>query len=217
MVFEMLGSLWVWALDKARRAIETARCAWAVCVATYRVAVLRRLIACAECDVYKVVAVNEETGEDRNVTAVFDAGEWEESVRVATRWFSERIRVDVRYVAHGKKYRLVLRPGDSYALSEAPERHRGGPKGVMAAELVGDEASVNITRRILKYQGPLKDFHRGMGLRVGVADLFPFDDPNELKVNFQALRIVDARARVVVVPMSCDDLGATLGAEAKTD
>lgn len=210
----MTGALYAlaeWARERSRRLVERVRCAWAVILAAYRVAVLRRIIASPACDVYKVVALNEETGDDANVTAWFDPEEWEESVRVATRWGTDRFRVDVRYVAHGKKYRLVLRPGDSYALSDAPERHRGGPKGVMAAELVGDEATVDITRRILKYQGPMKDFHRGMGLRVAVTDLFPFDDPAELKVNFLALRVVDARAHVVHIPVACDDLAVALG------
>lgn len=206
-----------WLATSTKATVENARCAWALAAAAWRVSVLQRFMNDHCFMVYKVLALNEETGEDKNVTKAFQAKEWEESVRVASGWFTQKLRADVRYMAHGKKYRFVLRPGDTCRLTDVPERHRGAPKGVMAAELVGDEATVNITRRVLKYQGPSKDFHRGMDLRVGVTDLFPFDDPHELRLNFHALRVVDAHARVHHVPVTCDDLAGALTAVCKAD
>lgn len=211
-------SAYAWTERWAARAWEQVRYAWALTLATYRVGVLQRFLCDQEFWVYKVSAVNEEDGTDANVTKMFDPEAWEASVRLCTRWTASRIRADVRYLAHGKKFRMVLRPGDACTFPPIPERHRGGPKGVMAAELVGPgDLAVNITPRVLKYQGPAKDFHRGMGLRVGVTDLFPFDDADELKHNFSALRVVDARARVLDLPIDCPDLAAELVSDQKSD
>lgn len=207
-----------WLVVKADAAWEKARVAWALTVATYRVSVLQRYMAGAELVVYKVVAFDEERDVDAVVTKAFDAERWEESVRAATGWSLDvPLRVEVRYLSRGRKYRLVLRPGDECVLPEVPDRHRGGPKGVMAAELVGDDVRVNITRRVHKYEGPLKDFHRGMGLRVGVADMFPYDDIVELALNFHTLRIVDAHARVLHIPLDADDVTRAMAAGVKAD
>lgn len=199
------------------RAWEKARYAWALAVATYRVSVLQRLMASHELLMYKIVALNEQDGTDAIVTKSFESERWEESTRAATGWLNEKMRVEVRYLAHGKKYRAVLRPGDECAFQAVPERHRGGPKGVMAAELVGNDVTVNITRRVHKYEGPMKDFHRRMGLRVSVSDMFPFDDTEELTHAFHTLRIVDAHARVLHLPLTTSDLAAALANEGKTD
>lgn len=214
---EAIPAAWAWLREASATTVENARCAWALATAAWRVTVLQKFMNDDRFMVYKVVAFNEDTGQDKNVTRHFDPKEWEESVRVATGWYIRPVRADVRYMAHGKKYRLVLRPGDTCELTEVPEKHRGGPKGVMAAELVGDEATVDITRRVLKYQGPLKDFHGGMGLRVGVTDMFPFDAPAELCLNFHALRVVDAHARVVHIPVTCDDVATALAAASKAE
>lgn len=195
-------------------AVEKARYAWALLVATYRVSVVQRHMASQDSLVYKVCALNEDTGEDATVTRGFDPRSWEPSVRAATGWGTANLRVDVRYLAHGRKYRLVLRPGQACSFPLAPERHRGGPKGVMAAELVGNDVSVNITRRVHKYEGPAKDFHGGVGLHVGVTDMFPMDDPEELHHNFHTLRIVDAHARLLTIPTTCDDVASALALSA---
>ena len=194
------------------RAWERVRYAWAVAKAYYRFYFLSRFLEGSDFVVYKVVAIDEEHGLDTVVTRTFDLSEWEDSVRVATGWKTDKFRVDVRYMAHGRKFRLVLRPGDSAHLGSLPERHRGGPKGVMAAELRGprDACSVDITRRVLKYQGPARDFHAGMGLCVSVANMFPYDDYDELAQTFKALVLVDSLARTHVIPMGCEDLATAL-------
>lgn len=203
----------------SRRAWEKARCAWALALAAYRVSVVQRALASHDFVVFKAVAVNEEDGTDATVTKLLERGDgaWEDGVRAATGWRTQELRVEVRYLAHGKKFRAILRPGDVPAFPPAPERHRGGPRGVMSAELVGDDVAVNITRRVLKYQGPGKDFHSGLGLRVGVTDLFPYDDPADVMNSFHTLRVIDAHARLVHLPVECEDLAGALAAEGKAE
>ena len=205
---------WAWASVRAKKSWESARYAWALLLATYRVAVLQKFMVTQDFWIYKVCALNEVTGKDAIVTTFFAPKTWEDSVRVATGWKERAIRVDVRYLAHGKKFRMVLRPGDTCDFPSFPGRHRGGPKGVMAAELVGDDVCVNITPRLLKYQGPAKDFHER---RVAVTDLFPYDDPAELTMNFRELRVVDARARRLRIPVTCTDIAQALAEESKED
>lgn len=212
-----------WLLVTAERVWEKARVAWALAVATYRVAVVRRFMATADLVVYKVCAFDERGGRDEVVTRFFDASRWEESVRAGLGWAPDvPLRVEVRYLSRGRKYRLVLRPGDACDLPAPADRHRGGPKGVMAAELVGEgeggeAVTVNVTRRLHKYEGPLKDFHRGGGLRVGVVEMFPFDDADELRHNFHTLRLVDAHARVLLLPVDTPDLAGAIAARVKAD
>lgn len=220
----MVSSSWAawrsWVCGAVTDAWEKARCVWALILATWRVAVVQRLIATHDFLVVKVLALNEDDGTDAVITTSFNQGvTWEDGVRAATGWATQALRVEVRYLARGKKYRAILRTGDTCAFpEEIPDRHRGGPKGVMAAELVGDDISVNITRRVHKYEGPTKDFHAALGLRVGVTDLFPLDDAQELRATFHTLRLIDAHARVVHVPMDCADLaGALAGVTTKTD
>ena len=207
-----------WARRHAPAAWEKARYAWALAAATWRVAVVQRAMLGGDFLLVKACAVNEEDGTDAVVTRSFDAARWEASAREATGWATKKMRVEVRYVSFGHKYRAVLRPGDAFSAPKAVERHRGGPKGVMAAELVGKRGlTVDVTRRVHKYQGPLKDFHAGQGLRVGVLDMFPFDDPAELVDNFHTLRIIDAHARQLTVPLECPDLGAWVASQGKFD
>jgi len=187
---------------------ERARYAWAFLKAAWRFYIVSRFIQTTDFAVYKVLAINEDSYECVTVTSMFDRLDWENSVRIATGWTTPRLRADVRYMAHGRKYRLVLRPGDACALASVPERHRGGPKGVLAAELRarGDLVGVDITRRVLKYQGPNRDFHAAMNLTVGVLDMFPYDDAEELKEYFYALYVVDAHAKTHIMPLTCRDI-----------
>jgi hypothetical protein len=192
---------------------QRARYAWAVIKAYFRLYFWAcRLEKGTEIVVQKAVAVNEDNGHTALVSHVFELCNWEQAVRVVTGWTTPNIRADVRYTAHGHKYRMVLRPGDPTPPSSAPERHRGGPKGVMAAELRGslDSRAVDITRRVLKYQGPARDFHSGIGQRVAVADMFPFDDMLDLAETFRALLVVDSHARTHIIPLDCDNIAQAL-------
>lgn len=199
-------------------ACEKVRHAYVIAAAACRVA-WRRARGPRGVTIRKVVALNEDDGSltDRIAPAAFDAENWEESVRVATGWFRAPIRVEVRYEFNDRKYRLVLRPGDTCSFLTPPERHRGGPKGVMAAELVGDEVVVDVTRRAHKYQGPARDFHANMGLRVAVTDMFPYDDTEELRHGFHTLRVVDPHGRYKHIPMECSDINAAMAETDKRD
>lgn len=185
---------------------ERLRYAWAFVKATYRIYFLQRFANPMPMMVYKVVAVNEDTETEQNVTRLFRPGAWEASVRLATGWTSKNIRADVRYLSEGRKYRVILRPGEAWSLPDGPTRYRGGPKGVMSASMHGDGRAVNVTARVLKYQGPLKDFHHSLGHRVGVMDMFPLDDLDELYQNFEFIRIIDAHAHMFDIPVDCDDV-----------
>lgn len=135
---------------------------------------------------------------------LFDPETWETDVREMTGWF--RFRVEVRYTYRHKKYRLVLRPGDRcpfpmYAEPTAPPCRL--PKGVLSARLqgaVGSSIDCDVTHRILKYQGPLGDFHAGLGLTVKVQDMFPFDDQADNSARFTHLRIMDTSGRLHDIP-----------------
>ena len=199
-----------WALHKARSAFEKVRITCAVAGAGCRVFFGRR----TRFEVCKVLAVNEDDGVDYVVTRAFVPDRWEASVRSATGWHDVAIRAEVRYTFRGGKYRVVLRPGDVCSFTVPPERRRKGPRGVVAAELVGDGASFDITRRIHKYQGPAKDFH---GLRVAVTDMFPYDDADELVCRFHSLRMLDSHFRTHHIPVECDDIYAAVAEWDKQD
>lgn len=206
-----------WVRDAASKAYECALYAWVWLTALWRVHVLKQVMSTSEFWVYKVVALNDDEDSDANVTKYFAVGSWssmpswwEDRVRMVTGWTSPNIKLDVRYLSHGRKFRLVLRPGDKCTLPEDLERHRGGPKGVLCAEMVADENTVDVTPRVLKYQGPAKDFHKSLGLRVAVRDMWPKDEPEELAHMYDGLRIIDSNLHTVAVPFACEDIAEFL-------
>lgn len=206
---------WACLVGWTRAACERVRVAWAVATAAYRVTVLQAFLQTAEFVVYKVVAFNDDTGEHRKVTGSFVPGAWEATVRKETAWTTDKLRVDVRYLSQGKKYRMVLRPGDTCSFADLPEPP-SGPAGVLSAELLHREegaASTNVTARVLKYQGPGGDFQAGMGHRVGVSDLFPMDDREDLREGYEGLRVMhvaDTRVLTRLIPIECEDVRAAL-------
>lgn len=199
-----------------RRAVMAVRYAWELAVALWRVYVLSQFAKTSPFTVHKVYAVNEETEAPRTVTRYFRAErDWETSVRLATGWSRQRIRVEVRYLSHGAKYRMVLRPGDAWP-SIVPEPHRGPARGVFLATLMrrtpGDPHA-DVTDRVLRYQGPRKDFHSSSGLRVGVCDMFPLVDRADLLEEFRGLQIAHSqggRMLTTLVPMECNDIAGLL-------
>lgn len=202
-------------MEWAFAAFVRVRVAWAVAAAAYRVTVLRNFLETADFLVHKVIAFDDETDTHQKVTASFDPRAWEVTVREQTRWTTDNLRVDVRYLSRGKKFRMVLRPGDECSFAALSKSC--SPDGVLSAELVqtDDKRSFNVTARVLKYQGPGKDFQAGMRHRVGVYDMFPQDDPEELAATYSGVRVmhlVDGSVRTVLVPMECDDVFAALRA-----
>jgi hypothetical protein len=197
-------------------------------VAAWKVYVLGKFLCTQEFWVYKVLAVNEldNCAAPVDVTRHFSSPgrtfkEWEEVVGIATGWDHGSTRLDVRYLAHGHKYRLVLHPGDvcSGALGEAlgsAGKCIGGPTGVVRARLFPDVCRsdptapvVDITRRVIKYQGHAKDWNRGIGLRVRVRDLFPKDNFDDLLQRYDILELTDVFGNTTVfVLQEARDLGA---------
>lgn len=214
------GALVAWAcvVGWARAAYERVRVAFAVALAAYRVTVLQSFLQTSEFVAYKVVAFNDDTGEHRKVTTTFAPQAWEAAVRDHTAWTTDKLRVDVRYYSRGKKFRMTLRPGDTCSFAALHEPRC--PDGVLSAELLptGEPSAlpVNVTARVLKYQGLGKDFQAGMGHRVSLFDMFPMDDPDDLQANYSGLRVVhlaDKSVRTRLVPMDCEDVRAALLAE----
>lgn len=143
----------------------------------------------------------------------FDPETWEADVREhRTGLAGKDFRVEVRYLFEGRKYRMVLRPGDRCRLPSPRRAHGAGagtesscrmPRGVLSASLQGPPGSghrCDVTRRVLKYQGPDGDFHAGAGLRVRVHDMFPFDDHVANAAEYRHLRLIDTLAKVHDVP-----------------
>ena len=165
--------------------------------------------------VYRVYAFEEPDNRDDNVddegghvadghkfhelpARFFDPDTWEDDAKDATGW--DRLRVEVRYRVGGNKFRMVLRPGDE-CVFPPPPRARGFPLAVLAASLHGG-VDVDVTRRVLKYQGATRDFH---GTHVTVRDMFPFDDHDDNAHRYSALQIVDTLARVRSIPYLSDE------------
>ena len=132
-----------------------------------------------------------------------DPTSWERDIAELTGW--DTFRVEIRYTFHHKKYRMVLRSGDPcrFPPYRDPTTHCRLPKGVLSARLQGakgSEIDSDVTARVLKYQGPQGDFHAGLGLRVRLHDMFPFDDHSDNVLRFSHLRVLDTRARIVDLP-----------------
>lgn len=152
---------------------------------------------------YRVYVFNEgeEPGFFKEIPVTFfDAASWEADAREITKWTS--FRMEVRYTFRHKKYRLVLRPGDTctfppYHEPSAPACRL--PKGVLSARLqgpLGSDIDCDVTQRVMKYQGPKGDFHAGLGLKVRLHDMFPFDDHADNTTRFSHLRMMDTTARL---------------------
>lgn len=137
---------------------------------------------------------------------LLDPVTWESDVKEFTGW--DKFRMELRYNYRNRKYRMVLRPGDKcvfppYQDQSAPTCRL--PKGVMSARLqgpVGSDIDHDVTNRVLKYQGPRGDFHAGLGLRVKLLDMFPFDDNADNSARFSHMRVMDTMGNVHDLPYS---------------
>lgn len=160
---------------------------------------------CDDWQVYRVYAFCEdnEDGFFKEVAVrTFRWDSWESDVRAATGW--RTFRVEVRYTIRNRKFRMIMRLGDHGARFPPYDTPRPAcrfPRGVLSARLCGKDADgspidVDVTARVIKYQGPHADFHAKLGLVVRVSDMFPFDDADDNRARFQALRVTDALARM---------------------
>ncbi len=184
-----------------QRAWECVCLAWAWAWAWLRVRVFTARRQRDDWAVYKVYAFEDssdaahENHRFHELSArFFNPDTWEDDALDATGW--DRVRVEVRYRARGQKYRMVLRHGDVCVFPPVRRPLTMFPLTVLAASLHG-ELDVDVTRRVLKYQGATRDFH---GTRVTVRDLFPFDDHDDNAERFEHLRVIDSWARVTAVP-----------------
>lgn len=203
----MNGAVWqLW-----QRLACLAHLAWIVLRSWYR-----RLLGSSHASphdhgptLYRVYVFNEseEPGYYREVAPTyFEPATWERDAKELTGW--PKLRVELRYVFRQKKYRMVLHPGDQcpfppYKEPSAPACRL--PKGVLSARLQGPLGSTidcDVTTRVMKYQGPRGDFHAGLGLRVHVQEMFPFDDHVDNAGRFSHLRIMDTSARLHDLPYS---------------
>ncbi len=158
-------------------------------------------------EAYRIYAFNEggDPGFHREIPVRYFCPEtWERDIQDLTGW--DAIRVEIRYILRHKKYRLVLRPGDTCTFPPYPEPAAPAlrlPRGVLSARLQGAPGSgidTDITPRVLKYQGPKGDFHAGLGLKVRLFDMLPFDDHADNALRFTHLRLVDTNARITDFP-----------------
>ena len=156
---------------------------------------------------YQIYVFNEgdEPGFHRDLPVrFFDPGTWERDARELTGWTA--FRVEVRYVFRHKKYRMVLHRGDvctfpPYQEPQAPACRL--PRGVLSARLqgaLGTDIDHDVTARVMKYQGPKGDFHAGLGLRVGLFEMFPFDDHADNAARYTHLRVMDTTGRLIDLP-----------------
>lgn len=208
----MVQSVLDQAFDRVSRWWKRAKCALHLAVVLVR-SWVRSLTRCSGCpahgpEAYRIYVFNEgnhEEGFHREVSPkLLDPSTWENDIKELTGW--TKFRAELRYVFRNKKYRMVLRPGDRctfppYHEPSAPACRL--PKGVLSARLqgpVGSGIDCDVTSRVLKYQGPRGDFHAGLGLRVRLQDMFPFDDHADNATRFTHLRILDTYARVHDLP-----------------
>lgn len=157
---------------------------------------------------YKVYAFNEGVdapGYFRELPARYlDHDNWERDVKQITGF--DKVRLEIRYTFRNRKYRMVLRPGDTCRWPPCEEPGAPTcrlPRGVLSARLqgpLGSDVDCDVTSRVLKYQGPRGDFHTGLGLTVKMHDMFPFDEHDDNAARFSHLRIIDTTARVIDLP-----------------
>lgn len=105
----------------------------------------------------------------------------------------ECVRVEVRYRHKGQKYRHIMTSSRVW-----PPEQRCKPvfrAGVVRATLVpkGSGESRDVTARIRKYAGPHKDI-QGL-VQHDPTELFPWEDPDELRDTYARLAIVDSFGR----------------------
>lgn len=209
-----LAAAWAWCQHAARKAVYTVHLVAVLARSWVRTTVKTARAAGAAAgggghgpSAYQVYVFNEDEGQrdggfhcDMSPTFL-SPSTWEQDARDYTSW--SKFRVELRYVFRNKRYRMVLRPGDACIFppyeSDASEPRCRLPKGVLSARLQGPPGSGidhDVTSRVLKYQGPRGDFHSGLGLRVRLQDMFPFDDHSDNGARFTHLRVLDTMARV---------------------
>ena len=176
----------MWVLDALGCLYEHLCFAWVWLKATWR----SRLGAHDDYHRPKIVnvfAFSDDGESYRDITREFHAETWERDVKALTGW--THYRVEIRYTMHKRKFRMLLRPGDTCKWPPPHEHAMKGPRGIFSATLSGKNgARRDVTKRLAKYCGPHGDFHQQI---VHVHDCFPFDDCEYEAEVFETLRIID--------------------------
>lgn len=95
-------------------------------------------------------------------------------------------RVEVRYVSHGRKMRYVFRGGEIVHFPPRRLLELKCREGISSACIrYNDGGSCDVTTRVLKYEGPNRDFNSNSNI-IHVKDMFPFHDTDEM----ESLKIV---------------------------
>lgn len=91
-------------------------------------------------------------------------------------------RVEIRYVSHGRKMRYIFRSGQ---VAHFPPRRllelKCSRDRILSARVrYNDGGSRDVTTRVLKYEGPNRDFNSNSNI-IHVKDMFPFHDTDEME------------------------------------
>lgn len=130
----------------------------------------------------------------RTPVAVWYGTGWEQCVHDLTGW--DTFRLEIRYTFHGRKYRMVFKNG--WAFMWPPYLHpKWGPTVIHAALVPREHDGVpqDVTRRMVKYAGPMKDFHATVATVPSAADMFPFEDPAMLRETYTCVSVRDITMR----------------------
>jgi len=147
-----------------------------------------------------------------DVTAWFTPATWKEDIGATfpgwTHW-----KLEVRYEFRGKPFRAVVRQNESFEFppcdaDDASQHHHSvrAPRGILAAHLVPrkectDAKSVDVTKRLQKYEGVLRDFG---ARKLRSHDIFPFDDNEYAAERFDTLQILRTHPEKIVAMQTVD-------------
>lgn len=114
------------------------------------------------------------------------------------------VKMEIRYVhrnmfGHETKYRTVVYEGDAHEISIPPVRNDCPgtiePPIIQCMLMPSDNGTedeprkqIDITKRLLKYMGPNRDFGPSA---LKVFELFPFDDPDQFRESFRGIQVTD--------------------------
>ncbi|AGE54338.1 hypothetical protein PBCVNY2B_671L [Paramecium bursaria Chlorella virus NY2B] len=136
---------------------------------------------------YKCIVFNEDQGSELDFfeyAPIIPIEDLKKIIRL------KKYKIEIRYVVHGRKYRIVIRETDNIHF---PIRKELGIKkpNIVSASLVRKhtDEDIDVTKRVIKYFGQNNDFSAGLGLRLFVQDMFPFDDHEDNAEIFSALYI----------------------------
>ncbi|ABT15055.1 hypothetical protein NY2A_B656L [Paramecium bursaria Chlorella virus NY2A] len=136
---------------------------------------------------YKCIVFNEEEGNELDFFEYAPNIPIEDLKKIIR---LKKYKIEIRYVVHGRKYRIVVRDNENVHFPIRKELGLKKPT-ITSASLVrkDTEEEYDVTKRVQKYFGQNNDFNIGLGLSLFVHDIFPFDDHEDNAEIFSALYI----------------------------